>query len=669
MRAIVSSFAVGMVIAGAALSPPALANGRFPESQRLLEHPGDPNRLYLAATYGLLLTEDRGKNWYSICEQAFSGQYVEGDPLLEVLADGTLISGIYARLNVSRDCGCGWTPTMATQSSETVGDLAVAQNGHLLATVRDLSSGMGKVRVRESVDGGTTWTLLASLPDTINDAYTIDVAPSDPNRIYISAVTAMSENPAVLLVSKDGGKTWTQSEIPGTSGAIQPFIAAVHPTNPDLIFVRTDDWEAVGDFAAQDALLVSSDGGKTWTELLRKNAKLFGFALSPDGGTVLAGYGDPVQAGGRTANSDDFGIYKASTAQSMQFARIYAAAISCLRWTGQGLYACMVQNHPDLPSPGMGLGFSPTVNFTMTTPNPFTSLLDVKEVKGPLGCTAPICDLTWSMPFMGNGAVCEQLEATCAVDATKNVLSCPGTGGGTGGAGNATGGASGSGGAAGNKDAGTGGGGGGGGGCGCTVSSPGSPLGSTCGILAIAASLLLSRRWRTRRRRVTLVSMDRARGGRRLLVLVLLIAGAMSSGACGANGEPSTDVGAVFHNCEDRGEDFFAGIAKTSPGGVTTTIVAATPTPPANADDNDWTVRLTDPSGAPLLGATLVVAPYMVDHGHGAPNVIALEESDGTYHLAPVYLKMTGLWQVTLKATPAGGSESRVMFPICIPPR
>jgi len=195
--------------------------------------------------------------------------------------------------------------------------------------------------------------------------------------------------------------------------------------------------------------------------------------------------------------------------------------------------------------------------------------------------------------------------------------------------------------------------------------------------LGAAASLLLPLGWRARRRRVTLVPMDRGRGAWRRMVLVLLTAGAMSSGACGADGPPMKDLGAVFNNCEDRGEDFFAGIAKTSADGVTMAIAAAAPTPPANTDDNAWTVRLTDPSGAPVLGANLVVAPYMVDHGHGAPPVLALEESEGNYHVAPVYLKMTGLWQVTLKATPAASPESgeanavesRVMFSFCIPPR
>ena len=52
-------------------------------------------------------------------------------------------------------------------------------------------------------------------------------------------------------------------------------------------------------------------------------------------------------------------------------------------------------------------------------------------------------------------------------------------------------------------------------------------------------------------------------------------------------------------------------------------ILSAEPAPPANSDQNAWTVKLTDAdAGAPIEGATLIVAPYMPQHGHGAPNII-----------------------------------------------
>src|SRR5262245_38736021 len=88
------AIAIGLALVAGFVAGDAHANGRFPESLRLLEHPGNPDRLYLGATFGLLVSQDRGESWFSICEQAFALQYVEGDPLLEVLPDGTVLAGI-----------------------------------------------------------------------------------------------------------------------------------------------------------------------------------------------------------------------------------------------------------------------------------------------------------------------------------------------------------------------------------------------------------------------------------------------------------------------------------------------------------------------------------------------------------------------------------------------
>jgi len=155
---------------------------------------------------------------------------------------------------------------------------------------------------------------------------------------------------------------------------------------------------------------------------------------------------------------------------------------------------------------------------------------------------------------------------------------------------------------------------------------------------------------------------------RRPDLAALTLLAALGAGACGSPGGQAEDA-AVFNNCEGTGDEFFAGISKTSPAGVTMEIVSAEPAPPANSDQNAWTVKLTDGAAVPLEGASLIVAPYMPQHGHGAPNIIGDELGGGLYTLTPIYLKMTGLWEVTLKATPTDGAESRVVFRFCIPPR
>src|SRR5688572_29394926 len=105
------------------------ANGRFPEAQKLIEDPRDPNRLLLAGTYGILSTRDRGQNWHYLCEQAFALELVEGDPLLELLPDGALLSGITDTLTRSVDCGCAWTAVLGEPEPEYLRDVTVERSG------------------------------------------------------------------------------------------------------------------------------------------------------------------------------------------------------------------------------------------------------------------------------------------------------------------------------------------------------------------------------------------------------------------------------------------------------------------------------------------------------------------------------------------------------------
>ena len=499
-----------LIVALGFMSATAFANGRFPEAQRIFEYPGNPDRLYLSATFGLMVTEDRGKNWYTICEDAFALQFVEGDPLFEIMPDGTLLGGIYASLNRSTDCGCTWQATLASSSTDYVVDIAIDRSTKaVLALVQDASTLPARYGIFESTDLGKTWSKRSDLPSEMAVAQTLDVAPSDSKRVYVSGGprTAAGTLPKDLLaVSNDHGKTWQLREISLTDTNAGPYIAAVDPSNPDRLYVRTDEWDDSAYFAANDALLYSEDAGQTWRELVRHQAKLFGFALSPDNKTLLVGYGDPVQAGGRTTNSDDFGLYKASVT-AFNFEKIFSAAINGLTWTSTGVYVSITENNPDVPTPGMSLGFSATANFTLSTPTPLVSLLAVKKVKGPLACNVGLCADNWKTGMMDVAPLCDLLQASCAGDLTTNSLSCSasgaaGAGGSSAGSGGSGAGGGGAGGGPGGHlptgtDTGTGGG-GGKSGCGCAAVPKDGP--ERLGVLAIAlvALFALSRRRRAR---------------------------------------------------------------------------------------------------------------------------------------------------------------------------
>jgi hypothetical protein len=434
---------------------PSHANGRFPLSQRLFQDQSNPDHLFLSATFGLLVTHDRGANWYHVCEGALSPERLESDILFELMPDGAMLAALVRPLSVSTDCGCTWEPVLGDGMDESITDIAKAGGNSVVALVRKTSP--IAFRVERSNDGGRTWSKLSDLPSGLQ-VFTLDVAPSDPMRLYVSVILNADVDAGIplstpaLLVSEDGGVTWSAPRpIPGATGADLPYIAAVHPDDADTLFVRTDAWtlnEDAGIDEADDALFVTTDAGLTSREVLRKHAKIFGFALSPDQSAIVAGYGDPKQPA-RDVYPEDVGIYRANMDDvvgagdvAAPFTQALNEAVSCLTWNDHGLYACfgtMVGVSPDGSIPPVSSGF--------------TQILANEEVRGPLACNQATCLPEWQEGREDIAAVCDRLGAECDVDTTTHVLECDGGGGvsgagGTGASGGTALGGSGAGGAA-----------------------------------------------------------------------------------------------------------------------------------------------------------------------------------------------------------------------------
>jgi hypothetical protein len=537
----------------------ASANGRYPRGQQLIEFPSNPNRLVLAATYGLVSTDDGGKNWYYICETAFTyvppagptSQGYAGDPLLALTADESILAGVQERVTKSSDAACGWTKSLEIPGT-FVEDIAVAPSNRNIAFALVKTGTM--TQVHETVDGGMTWSPIGT-PLNVVIAYTIDVDPKDPTHLMVTGITdyRADADTGVFLNSTNRGMTWSVSPIPKTNVDAGPYIAGVHPTNPDVVFVRTDQWvpNDNGGTDARDALLYTKDGGRTWTELLRPigqegaGAKLFGFAISPDGATVLAGYGDPVDSGGRTVDRSMMGVYK-SSGPDYSFGPTpmpsFVDSVSCLTWTAKGVYLC---GSPDGGAQLAYIGFASDPNNLTTTG--ITKIMQAGNLSGKPACCAgravTTCD--WSSDcsrFLACGdggtppppgpdaAVCMMpTDAGRDVDASRDANVDQSTGGaagmagasgaagsagsggttagraggaGTGGAGGAgTGGAAtgGSGGAATGGASGAGTGGTGGSDCSCRVASTSRErsVGAVSGLLALAGAC----GWRRSRRR------------------------------------------------------------------------------------------------------------------------------------------------------------------------
>ena len=641
----------------------ARANGRFPRAERLLEDPQNPDQLVLAATYGLLLTKDRGQSWFHVCEASFAQPGQQTDPVVS-LTEGALLTSIFTSLTRSTDGGCDFQKKLGGHPSQAVPDFTVDGSGAVLAVLVTTTNGVTTNQLQESLDGGQHFSALGpAIPDSLRLVATVDVAPSDRKRIYLSGLGL--NGAGVLLRSDDRGESYTVLPLPTDAKSDEvPYIAAVDSNNADALYIRTDVWkydELSGGSTAADALLYSDDGGAHFNELLRQSGKLFGFALSPDGQEVLAGYGDPVEGGGRLIDPDALGIYRAP-AGSTSFAKVYGKPVSCLTWNEHGVYACTAQGET-----GFALGLTPAESLKAETEPAFTPLLSLLEVKGPLACNS-----------CASGAQCAELwPATCAawgradcdthppVAAAAGASDCPAAGGADAG-GAATGGTDSnpaSGGVPSHAGASQGGMGTASGGSAAQGGNPAAPPAagdSSCGCRAagsrprsgLLALALLGAGMLWRRR------------GAALLASALALAG------CGNNSDPPKPAASADDECSGDFDDFEPGMTKLAkPDNITVELAEADPSPPVVRNDNIWWLKLSDADGNALLGAEVVASPYMPKHQHGSAEVVVEEQSEGQYQLSPIELIMPGVWEIPLSITTADGATSETVFRFCIAER
>jgi photosystem II stability/assembly factor-like uncharacterized protein len=314
--------AAGLLLGASFTSAPCLANGRFPAADQLLVDPDDPAHLMLRATFGLLESRDGGGSWSWTCEAAVG---YTGDPSVTLLRGGDALAGFFGHVSVSREGGCGWTTTPLQgryrYAIDTTLDVADPSRAWLLAASADGALEVGLLLVDASGAIGEVVEVGSGFVPV-----TVEVAPSLPDRIYVSGLANDIE--PVLLRSSDRGRSWQRFSVTGTP-ALPLFVSAVDPIDPDRLYARMQGAAnaRAASAEASDHLLVSDDGGEAWRTVFSLDADLLGFALSPDGQRLALG------APGR-------GIYTASTAALDLQLTGRVSVVRCLRWIGEGLYAC-----------------------------------------------------------------------------------------------------------------------------------------------------------------------------------------------------------------------------------------------------------------------------------------------------------------------------------------
>jgi len=364
----------------------ARANGAFPAVSQLVPDPADADHLVLRTTFGLLVTRDRGATWDWLCE-AGAG-YLDVEPPMAVLPGGVILLGLPEGVSRSSASGCSFERAkgidaivydLARVPSEPDGAVAISGSGT-------------DAQLWRSVDAGKSF---APAGDVIADFLptTVDVAATDSNAIYASGVSGTS---GVLLRSSDGGQSFKRFVVPGATATRRPFIAAVDPRDADTVYVRLDAPSAA-------PLEVTHDGGKSFVTPLTTTVPAAGFAISPDGSTVIV------------SNAYD-GTFRAAT-DTLEFEKVACSGPTCLSFNEAGLFGC-----GDQFVHGFVVGRSDDLGAS------FQRLVDLTCVRGPAECDSEttvgsLCPAAWP-------DVQQQLGATeCAPPQVAINTDCLGTGG------------------------------------------------------------------------------------------------------------------------------------------------------------------------------------------------------------------------------------------------
>lgn len=221
---------------------PLLVPGGYYDNVAVAGH-----RIYLSTVdAGIYASDNDGASYHAI----------SGVPGLDVygvaVADGRLIAGTpsdtYATsvANAARTVPLPWEALRPqTVSGTAIQDVASTPDGSVAYKVRS-GPRIGTFTPYASHDGGLTWQQLGSFYGTVG---TLLVDPAEPADIYVTAKSSFAG--ATMVVSHDGGQSWTTVSIPDTGLAL-----AGDPADPAKIWL-----------GGPNGLWSSVDGGATFAHL------------------------------------------------------------------------------------------------------------------------------------------------------------------------------------------------------------------------------------------------------------------------------------------------------------------------------------------------------------------------------------------------------------------
>lgn len=286
----------------------ASAHGGRPQTYDVLFGASDAD-IVVPGTFGVMATLDGGASWDWLCIEGMPDA-TRGIMRPSTRApDDTVLFAQSFGLVLGRDRACdpGYEGTLMDR---------------FVADVTTRPAGAGFAAVTSDADMPNHLHLAASTTDPFvahGDAFPagllperVRFAPSDGMRVYVSGETRMAGTTtftATLLVSSDGGSTWTSYDVPLLGDESVLRVLAVDPADPDHAFV-------VAQSSTTDRLIEVTMAGSAMVSRLQVEAvpiavnRPFGLAFASDGsvwfGNTMAGLYEIPPGGGRPDSIDKF---------------------------------------------------------------------------------------------------------------------------------------------------------------------------------------------------------------------------------------------------------------------------------------------------------------------------------------------------------------------------
>ena len=133
--------------------------------------------------------------------------------------------------------------------------------------------------------------------------------------------------------------------------------------------------------------------------------------------------------------------------------------------------------------------------------------------------------------------------------------------------------------------------------------------------------------------------------------------------------QADTDVVYYSESCGEPGETYTSGMSHSGDLSSLNFALYADPAPP-DKGVNVFTVQITDAaSDVGVDGATVLITPFMPEHGHGtnpADYGTAATGDAGSYESVPIDLFMSGLWELTFTVASGDAILDQTTYSFCL---